>query len=72
MAGIPKGVVQVISGDGTTGELLARHMRIRKISFTGSVATGKKIQVASAQSNLKRATLELGEVFLWYCNLKCS
>ncbi|EGX95798.1 aldehyde dehydrogenase X [Cordyceps militaris CM01] len=60
MAGIPSGVVQVISGHGTTGELLARHMRIRKISFTGSVATGKKIQVASAQSNLKRATLELG------------
>ena len=61
MAGIPSGVVQVLSGDGTTGELLARHMRIRKISFTGSVATGKQIQVASAQSNLKRATLELGE-----------
>ncbi|RSL41468.1 hypothetical protein CEP54_015815 [Fusarium duplospermum] len=60
MAGIPEGVVQIISGPGKTGELLARHMRIRKISFTGSVATGKKIQVARAQSNLKRVTLELG------------
>lgn len=39
---------------------MARHMGIRKISFTGSVATGKKIQVAAAQSNLKRVTLELG------------
>ncbi|KAH7012806.1 aldehyde dehydrogenase domain-containing protein [Ilyonectria destructans] len=60
MAGIPKGVVQIITGPGKTGELLATHMRIRKISFTGSVATGKKIQVAGARSNLKRVTLELG------------
>lgn len=59
-AGIPKGVVQVLSGAGKTGALLASHMRIRKISFTGSVSTGKKIQIAAAQSNLKRVTLELG------------
>jgi len=59
-AGIPKGVVQVLSGSGKSGALLASHMRIRKISFTGSVATGRKIQVAAAQSNLKRVTLELG------------
>lgn len=60
VAGIPKGVVQIITGPGSTGALLAQHMRIRKISFTGSVATGKKIQIAGAQSNLKRVTLELG------------
>ncbi|KIX06602.1 uncharacterized protein Z518_04578 [Rhinocladiella mackenziei CBS 650.93] len=59
-AGIPRGVVQILSGKGETGALLASHMRIRKISFTGSVPTGKKIQVAAAQSNLKRVTLELG------------
>jgi acyl-CoA reductase-like NAD-dependent aldehyde dehydrogenase len=59
-AGIPKGVVQVLSGSGKSGALLASHMRIRKISFTGSVPTGKKIQIAAAQSNLKRVTLELG------------
>ncbi|KAK1252184.1 hypothetical protein MKX08_003371 [Trichoderma sp. CBMAI-0020] len=59
-AGFPPGVFQVVSGDGRTGGLLAEHMRIRKISFTGSVATGKKIQIAAAQSNLKRVTLELG------------
>ncbi|EME78748.1 uncharacterized protein MYCFIDRAFT_178857 [Pseudocercospora fijiensis CIRAD86] len=59
-AGIPKGVVQVITGAGETGALLASHMRIRKISFTGSVPTGKKIQEAAAKSNLKRVTLELG------------
>ncbi|KAF3074146.1 Retinal dehydrogenase 1 [Trichoderma lentiforme] len=59
-AGFPPGVVQVLPGDGKTGALLAEHMRVRKISFTGSVATGKKIQIAAAQSNLKRVTLELG------------
>ncbi|KAL2858424.1 aldehyde dehydrogenase domain-containing protein [Aspergillus pseudoustus] len=59
-AGFPKGVFQVLTGAGDTGALLASHMRIRKISFTGSVATGKKIQIAAAQSNLKRVTLELG------------
>ncbi|KAH8703856.1 Aldehyde/histidinol dehydrogenase [Talaromyces proteolyticus] len=59
-AGFPPGVIQVVTGPGSTGALLAGHMRIRKISFTGSVPTGKKIQQAAAQSNLKRVTLELG------------
>lgn len=48
------------TGDGSTGALLAQHLRIRKISFTGSIAVGKAIQQAAAQSNLKRVTLELG------------
>jgi len=59
-AGFPPGVVQVITGPGSTGALLAEHMKIRKVSFTGSVDTGKKIQTAAARSNLKRVTLELG------------
>ncbi|KAF2093839.1 aldehyde dehydrogenase X mitochondrial precursor [Rhizodiscina lignyota] len=59
-AGFPPGVFQVLSGDGTTGALLASHMRVRKVSFTGSIATGKKIQEMAAKSNLKRVTLELG------------
>jgi aldehyde dehydrogenase (NAD+) len=59
-AGFPPGVFQVISGDGSTGALLASHMRIRKVSFTGSIGTGKKIQEMAAKSNLKRVTLELG------------
>ncbi|KAJ5085670.1 hypothetical protein N7532_010441 [Penicillium argentinense] len=59
-AGFPKGVFQVLTGAGDTGALLAKHMKIRKISFTGSIPTGKKIQIAAAQSNLKRVTLELG------------
>ena len=59
-AGFPPGVFQILSGDGVTGALLSSHMRIRKISFTGSIPTGKRIQEAAAKSNLKRVTLELG------------
>lgn len=59
-AGFPPGVFQILSGDGSTGALIASHMRIRKVSFTGSISTGKKIQEMAAKSNLKRVTLELG------------
>jgi len=59
-AGFPPGVFQVLSGDGLTGALLSSHMRVRKVSFTGSIPTGKRIQEAAAKSNLKRVTLELG------------
>ncbi|KAI9368843.1 aldehyde dehydrogenase domain-containing protein [Aspergillus egyptiacus] len=59
-AGIPDGVLNFVSGDGETGALLAAHMDIDKISFTGSAAVGKKIAQAAAQSNLKRVALELG------------
>ncbi|KAK7408106.1 hypothetical protein QQX98_009697 [Neonectria punicea] len=59
-AGFPPGVFQILSGDGSTGALLASHMKINKVSFTGSTVTGRKIQEMSAKSNLKRVTLELG------------
>lgn len=60
-AGFPPGLIQVLSGFGpTVGSALALHMKIRKISFTGSTATGKLIQQMSGQSNLKAVTLELG------------
>ncbi|KAH0835370.1 Aldehyde dehydrogenase [Fonsecaea pedrosoi] len=59
-AQIPPGVFNLLSGAGETGALLASHMDVDKISFTGSVNTGKKIAVAAASSNLKRVTLELG------------
>ncbi|KAL2815084.1 aldehyde dehydrogenase domain-containing protein [Aspergillus granulosus] len=57
---VPPGVIQSLPGAGATGALLANHMKVRKISFTGSVATGKRVQQAAASSNLKRITLELG------------
>ena len=59
-AGFPPGVFQILTGDGSTGALLASHMKVAKISFTGSIATGKTVQKLAASSNLKRVTLELG------------
>mmetsp|Transcript_3141 Transcript_3141/g.10374 ORF Transcript_3141/g.10374 Transcript_3141/m.10374 type:complete len:497 (-) Transcript_3141:1233-2723(-) len=60
-AGFPSGVIQVIPGYGpTAGGALAEHMDIDKIAFTGSVTVGKIILAASAKSNLKKVTLELG------------
>ncbi|SCW70123.1 aldehyde dehydrogenase (NAD+) [Sphingobium faniae] len=58
-AGLPKGVVNVVTGGGEAGAHLAAHRDVDKISFTGSTATGRKIIQASA-GNLKRVTLELG------------
>lgn len=59
-AGLPAGTINVLIGGADVGNALATHKRIRKISFTGSVATGKKVQIAATESNLKRVTLELG------------
>lgn len=59
-AGSPDGTINCLVGGADAGEALASHMRIRKISFTGSVPTGKKVQVAAARSNLKSVTTELG------------
>lgn len=59
-AGFPPGVINFINGTGEAGGALASHMKVAKISFTGSTATGKKVQIAAASSNLKKCTLELG------------
>ena len=58
-AGLPDGLFNVVNGLTETGRLLARHEAIRKISLTGSVATGKAV-AAEAAATLKRVTLELG------------
>ena len=55
----PAGVLNVVSGGNEIGAVMTEHPDIAKISFTGSTATGKKV-MASASSNLKRVTLELG------------
>jgi aldehyde dehydrogenase (NAD+) len=59
-AGFPPGVVNFVSGARLTGELLASHPHINKISFTGSIPVGKQVQIAATKSNLKRVTLEMG------------
>jgi acyl-CoA reductase-like NAD-dependent aldehyde dehydrogenase len=58
-AGLPAGVLNVVTGDGRTGAALAAHPGVDKISFTGSTEVGRKIVLAAA-GNLKRVTLELG------------
>jgi acyl-CoA reductase-like NAD-dependent aldehyde dehydrogenase len=58
-AGLPDGVLNVLTGDGRVGEMLVRHPGVDKVSFTGSTEVGKKIVVAAA-GNLKRVSLELG------------
>ncbi len=58
-AGLPDGVVNIVTGDGTTGAELANHPGVDKIAFTGSTEVGKSIQKSAAGSN-KRLTLELG------------
>ncbi|WP_263143913.1 aldehyde dehydrogenase family protein [Pseudomonas sp. RIT-PI-AD] len=55
----PAGVLNLVAGDGAVGEHLARQPAVRHITFTGSVATGKRLY-AGAADDLKRLTLELG------------
>ncbi len=58
-SGIPKGVVNIITGAGETGAAIVNHPDINKIAFTGSTGVGKYIQKAIAGTN-KKLTLELG------------
>ncbi|HET9439233.1 MAG TPA: aldehyde dehydrogenase family protein [Longimicrobiales bacterium] len=57
--GLPKGVVNVITGDGRTGALMVNHPDIDKIAFTGSTEVGRIIRTATAGSG-KKISLELG------------
>lgn len=58
-SGLPEGVVNIITGDGSTGAALVQHPGIDKIAFTGSTEVGKQIQRATAGTR-KKLTLELG------------
>jgi betaine-aldehyde dehydrogenase len=58
-AGLPNGVFNVVQGKADVGQMLTRHPKIRKISLTGEVGTGKKV-MADAADTLKHVTLELG------------
>jgi len=57
--GLPKGVVNIVTGDGSTGEALTKHPGVDKIAFTGSTEVGRAIRRATASSH-KRLSLELG------------
>ncbi len=58
-AGLPAGVVNIVTGDGSTGEALVKHPDVDKIAFTGSTEVGRTIRSATASSH-KRLSLELG------------
>jgi aldehyde dehydrogenase (NAD+) len=58
-AGLPAGVVNIVTGDGSTGEALVKHPDVDKIAFTGSTEVGRAIRAATAASH-KRLSLELG------------
>ncbi|MBD3665755.1 aldehyde dehydrogenase family protein [Sulfitobacter sp. TSTF-M16] len=58
-AGLPKGVVNIVTGDGAVGEMIVAHDDIDKIAFTGSTDVGRRIRAATAGSG-KALTLELG------------
>jgi aldehyde dehydrogenase (NAD+) len=57
--GLPAGVVNIVTGDGNTGEALVKHPDVDKIAFTGSTEVGRAIRSATATSH-KRLSLELG------------
>ncbi|MBO9468349.1 aldehyde dehydrogenase [Tropicibacter sp. R15_0] len=60
-AGIPAGVLNVVTGSGPdVGEPLGRHPDVDMVSFTGSTATGRRFLSYSGESNLKEVTLEMG------------
>ncbi|MBP0484411.1 aldehyde dehydrogenase family protein [Sagittula salina] len=58
-AGLPEGVLNIVTGDGATGALIAAHDGVDKVAFTGSTEVGRKIREATAGSG-KSLTLELG------------
>jgi aldehyde dehydrogenase (NAD+) len=57
--GLPAGVVNIVTGDGATGEALVKHTEVDKIAFTGSTEVGRAIRRATALSH-KKLSLELG------------
>ncbi|KAF8357954.1 alh-11, partial [Pristionchus pacificus] len=59
-AGLPDGVYNVVQGEGETGAALVESPEVNKVSFTGSIPTGKRIMQACAARSIKPLTLELG------------
>ncbi|MBT4530752.1 MAG: aldehyde dehydrogenase family protein [Phycisphaerae bacterium] len=57
--GLPEGVVNILTGAGETGKLLAEHKSVNKVAFTGSTAVGKSLMRSTAGTG-KKLTLELG------------
>jgi betaine-aldehyde dehydrogenase len=58
-AGLPNGVLNVVTGDGRAGQALAEHQGVDLVSFTGSTATGRRV-IDASKGNVKKLSLELG------------
>ena len=58
-AKLPNGVINIVTGDGSTGQYITNHPLVKKIAFTGSTEVGKKI-IASTSNTNKKLTMELG------------
>ena len=58
-AKLPNGVINIVTGDGSTGQHITNHPLVKKIAFTGSTEVGKKI-IASTSNTNKKLTMELG------------
>ena len=58
-AKLPDGVINIVTGDGSTGQLITQHPKIKKIAFTGSTEVGKQI-ISSTSNTNKKLTMELG------------
>ena len=58
-AGMPKGVVNIVTGDAVAGAAIARHPHVRKVAFTGSTEVAREI-IRASSTNLKKVSLELG------------
>ena len=71
-AGVPRGVFQVLPGDGpSVGEPLGMHMDIDMVSFTGSTETGRRFLRYAADSNLKKVVLECGgKTLRWFWRMQ--
>lgn len=59
-AGLPDGVVNIVTGDGATGDALVRHPGVDLVTFTGSTETGRKVMASAACNTLKPVLLECG------------
>lgn len=57
---LPPGLFSIVTGDADTGNALVTHPLVRRIAFTGSVSTGRRIQAAAAQDAVRNVSLELG------------
>lgn len=71
-AGLPKGVLNVITGDGSTAQKLIKHKDVNGIYFTGSTKTGKKISQTASKNSIKKLSLECGGKSSFIVSRNCN